>query len=54
VIQGFYRDRYSIRPDDFPNAVLADRLTLALPLYPAMTEADQVYVVSVLRDAFES
>ncbi len=46
---GYYREKYGLRPDDFPNAYLADQLTLTLPLYPQMTEAEQNYVVSYLR-----
>jgi dTDP-4-amino-4,6-dideoxygalactose transaminase len=53
VLQGLYRDRYSIVPEEYPNAVLADRLSLALPLYPEMTESDQEHIVAVLRQAFE-
>jgi perosamine synthetase len=42
---GFYRERYGIKPEDFPNAYLADRLTLALPLYAQLTTEEQDYVV---------
>jgi perosamine synthetase len=42
---GFYRDRYGIRPEDFPGAYLADRLSLALPLYAQMTDEEQDYVI---------
>jgi dTDP-4-amino-4,6-dideoxygalactose transaminase len=40
----YYRCKYGIRPEDFPNAFLADRLSLALPLFPGMTEAELDYV----------
>jgi dTDP-4-amino-4,6-dideoxygalactose transaminase len=42
---GFYRDRYGIKPEDFPNAFIADRLTLALPLYAQLTAEEQDYVI---------
>lgn len=42
---GFYRERYGIKPEDFPNAYLADRLTLALPLYAQLTGEEQEYVI---------
>jgi dTDP-4-amino-4,6-dideoxygalactose transaminase len=45
---GFYRDRYSIKPEDFPNAYLADQLSLSLPLYAQMTEEEQGYVIDKL------
>ena len=45
---GFYREKYGIRPSDFPNALIADRLTLALPLYAQLTPEEQDYVVEQL------
>ncbi len=50
VLLAYYAKKYDLRPDRFPNACLADRLSLALPLYSAMTEADQDYVCSAIRD----
>ncbi len=40
----FYASKYGIRPEDFPNAYIADRLSLALPLFPGMTEAELDFV----------
>lgn len=45
---GYYRDKYGFRPEDFPNAYLADHLTLTLPLYAQMTEAEQDFVLTHL------
>jgi dTDP-4-amino-4,6-dideoxygalactose transaminase len=42
---GFYREKYGIKPADYPNAYIADRLTLALPLYAQLTLEEQEYVV---------
>lgn len=47
---GYYRKKYEIKPGDFPNALLADRLTVALPLYAQMTEEEQDYVIEHLRE----
>lgn len=52
VIQGYYVDKYGLRPEQFPNAYLADRLTLALPLYAQMTEAELKRVVTELHQHF--
>ena len=49
--QGYYRSKYGLQPADYPNAYLADRLTLALPLFPGMTDADLEYVAHHLRQA---
>ena len=52
IIQGYYVDKYGFRPEQFPNAYLADRLTLALPLYAQMVEADRQRVVTELQTQF--
>lgn len=51
VLATFYSRRYELQPADFPNSVLADRLTLTLPLYPQMTDAEQDAVVAELQAA---
>lgn len=48
VLQRYYADTYDISPDRFPNARLADLLTLTLPLYPQMTDSEQSFVVDSL------
>ena len=40
-----------VRAEEFPNALIADRLTLALPLYPQLTDEEQARVVDALRAA---
>ena len=42
---GFYREKYALRPDDYPNAVLAENTTITLPLFPGMTDDDLDIVV---------
>jgi len=51
VLTGLYARKYGLRPEQFPNSVLADRLSLALPLFPQLTDADQETVVTALRAA---
>ena len=53
VIQGYYVEKYHLRPEQFPNAYLADRLSLTLPLYVQMTETEQVLVIDELKKVFE-
>jgi dTDP-4-amino-4,6-dideoxygalactose transaminase len=48
---GFYQKKYGIRDEDFPQALLADRLTMTLPLYAQMTDEEQDYVVDSLKMA---
>ena len=51
VLTTYYAQKYGIRPEQFPNATLADRVSLSLPLYAQMTDAEQDFVVSALRKA---
>jgi perosamine synthetase len=54
IAVGYYAEKYSLRPEDFPNSFIADRLSLALPLYPQMTRDDQQTVVTALRRAIDT
>ena len=45
----YYRERYRLEPEDFPNAWRADWLSLALPLFPQMNEQQQETVCSALE-----
>jgi dTDP-4-amino-4,6-dideoxygalactose transaminase len=45
---GYYRQKYGLKPKDFPMAFLADYLTLTLPLYAQMTDEEQEYVIEQL------
>jgi dTDP-4-amino-4,6-dideoxygalactose transaminase len=49
TLQDYYARRYGISPADFPNAWLADRLTVTLPLYAQMTADEQDFVVEQLK-----
>ena len=49
VLQGYYTKKYALRPEQFPNAYLADRLGLTLPLYVQMTEVEQGLVCQSLQ-----
>jgi dTDP-4-amino-4,6-dideoxygalactose transaminase len=46
---GYYRDKYGLAPDDFPQAALCEDTTITLPIFPGMTDADQERVVGVFR-----
>ncbi|HNV69411.1 MAG TPA: DegT/DnrJ/EryC1/StrS family aminotransferase, partial [Candidatus Ozemobacteraceae bacterium] len=46
---GYYRDRYDIKPDDFPGAKFCDQQTMAIPLHNRMSQEDYEYVVSALK-----
>jgi perosamine synthetase len=50
----FYAEKYGIRPEDFPNAYMAERLTITLPLYAGITEAESAQVVDALRQGVDA
>jgi dTDP-4-amino-4,6-dideoxygalactose transaminase len=48
---GYYRKKYGFGESDYSMVYVADRLSIALPLYPGITEGDQKRVVEALRRA---
>jgi dTDP-4-amino-4,6-dideoxygalactose transaminase len=42
----FYRDKYGLRPADFPNAWAANDCSISIPLFHGMTEAEQEHVIN--------
>jgi perosamine synthetase len=50
----FYADKYSIRPADYPNAYMAERISITLPLYAGMTADESEQVVAALRHEFDA
>lgn len=47
---GLYRQRFGIRPDDFPVARDCDRYSMAIPLHNRMSEEDCEYVIRTLKE----
>jgi dTDP-4-amino-4,6-dideoxygalactose transaminase len=48
----YYREHFGFKRGDFPNAeTISDRI-VSLPLFPAMTDADQDRVISAMADLF--
>ena len=54
VALAYYAQKYHLRREDFPSAYMADRLSLTLPLYAQMTDAEQEVVCQSLLDAFHA
>lgn len=50
----YYRDKYHIHPDQFPVASACEDTTMTLPMFPGMTEADQVRVATSVQEALVS
>lgn len=45
----YYRDKYALSAQDFPNARAANDCSISLPLFHGMTEAEQDHVIAVVR-----
>jgi perosamine synthetase len=46
---GYYRTKYTLEPWDYRQSWIAEHLTLALPLYPQMTDQEQAFVCDALK-----
>lgn len=46
----YYRERFGIRPQDYPCSLLADQLSLALPLYPDLEDDDFKRIIAALME----
>jgi dTDP-4-amino-4,6-dideoxygalactose transaminase len=51
VLLEYYRQKYGIDRSAFPNALIADRLSISLPLYPQMTGEEVDIVCGLLTGA---
>jgi dTDP-4-amino-4,6-dideoxygalactose transaminase len=47
----YYKERYTLRPEDFPNTERHWKGCVSLPLYPSMTEQESDRVIEVVRKA---
>ena len=49
-IMPYYRDRYGLKPDDFPGALEKYLTSISLPIYPALDEEKVKYIIdSVIK-----
>lgn len=46
---GYYKNKYNLSDEDFLNSYIADRLTIALPLFVQMSENEIDYVVKNIK-----
>jgi perosamine synthetase len=51
---GYYRNKYGLGAEDFPNAVTAEDTTITLPIVPFMGDSEQDRVIDELRRALKS
>lgn len=48
-VLGYYRERFGLCPEDFPQALACNNHTMALPLHNRMTADDYAYVIDALH-----
>jgi perosamine synthetase len=44
-----YKDKYGLKPEDYPGAMAANNYSMAIPLHNKMTQEDFKYVVKVIK-----
>jgi dTDP-4-amino-4,6-dideoxygalactose transaminase len=54
VALGYYVQKYGLKPEQFHNAYIADRLTLTLPLFPQLTATEQELVCGRLSQLLDA
>lgn len=54
ALAGFYREKYGIRPGDLPRSHIAEQLTITLPLFSELAEADMDDICAALDAAFNT
>ncbi|MEN3014754.1 MAG: DegT/DnrJ/EryC1/StrS family aminotransferase [bacterium] len=45
---GYYKRKYDLKPEDYINSYIADRLSIALPLYPQLNDDQIEYICNCL------
>jgi dTDP-4-amino-4,6-dideoxygalactose transaminase len=49
----YYRQKYRLKPEDFPNAWAANDCSISLPLFHGLTEAEQDYVIEQMSTTWK-
>jgi perosamine synthetase len=47
----YYREKYSVKPEDYFSSFIADQCSISLPLFHGMTEVEQNYVINQVLSA---
>ena len=45
----FYHKKYSIKPTDFPNSMMANDCSISIPLFHGLEESEQEKVIKNIR-----
>ena len=50
---GYYQKKYSLKNEECPNSLMADRFSITLPLYASMSDEEQEYVVGNFMELYD-
>ena len=45
----YYRNKYSLKPEDYPNAFIADQCSISFPLFDGLKDDEQEYVIEEVK-----
>ena len=46
----YYREKYNLVPEDFPNAYIANDCSISFPLFNGLSNIEQDFVISTVRN----
>ncbi|MDD5362910.1 MAG: DegT/DnrJ/EryC1/StrS family aminotransferase [Ignavibacteria bacterium] len=46
----YYSQKYNIKPENFPNSLIADKCSVAFPIFPSMTDEEINYIIKAIHD----
>ena len=46
----FYKEKYDLMPEDFPNAYASDQCSISLPLFHGMKDKEQNFVIEKVME----
>lgn len=49
-IQNYYKEKYNIIPMEYPSSLAADKLTIALPFFPTITDSELTFLFNEINN----
>ena len=48
----YYREKYEVIPEDFPNAYIANECSISFPLFNGLTDEEQCFVIKSMKEGY--
>ena len=45
----YYKNKYSLKPEDYPNAFIADQCSISFPLFDGLKDDEQEYIIEEVK-----